>query len=148
MIEEKFQKVYNNFRLFFYKNSFERVGGKESSLTTVETFCMETIHALGEPTINEFATFIGISTPNAAYKVNSLVKKGYVEKIQSKTDKREYHLRPTKRYFDYSDIANLFRDDVMERVEKRITKEEKEQLERMLDIIMEEQAKDFARDDN
>ena len=37
--------------------------------------------ALEEPTINEFASFVNISSPNAAYKVNSLIQKGYVEKI-------------------------------------------------------------------
>ncbi len=36
---------------------------------------METIQALGTPTVNEFATFMRISPPNAAYKVNSLIKK-------------------------------------------------------------------------
>ncbi len=39
---------------------------------------------------------MGISTPNAAYKIGSLVKKGYVEKIQSTTDRREYFLRPPR----------------------------------------------------
>ena len=41
--------------------------------------------AMGEPTIAEFSRMMGISTPNAAYKIGSLVKKGYVEKIQSTT---------------------------------------------------------------
>ncbi len=46
-----------------------------------------------------------ISTPNAAYKIGSLVKKGYVEKIQSTVDRREYHLRPTQKYIDYYNIS-------------------------------------------
>ena len=89
MLEEVFTEVYNKFKLHFYKKLFERLDDRETSLTTVETFCMETIYAMQEPTVNEFATFLGISTPNAAYKVNSLVKKGYIEKIQSMDDKRE-----------------------------------------------------------
>ena len=44
---------------------------------------METIQALGSPTINEFASFMRISPPNAAYKINSLIRKGYIQKIQS-----------------------------------------------------------------
>ena len=43
--------------------------------------------------------------PNAAYKIGSLVKKGYVEKIQSTTDRREYNLRPTQKYIDYYNIS-------------------------------------------
>ena len=121
MLEEVFSEVYNKFKLHFYKKLFERLGDRETSLTTVETFCMETIYAMKSPTINEFATFLGISTPNAAYKVNSLVKKGYLEKIQSEDDKREFHLRPTKKYFDYYDVSNAYRSKVMERAAERFS---------------------------
>lgn len=44
------------------------------------------------PTVNEFASFVQISPPNAAYKVNSLIRKGYLKKVQSQEDKREYRL--------------------------------------------------------
>ena len=56
---------------------------------------------MGEPTIAQFSHMMNLSTPNAAYKINSLVKKGYVERIRSTADKREYHLRPTQKYLDY-----------------------------------------------
>ena len=92
MLEQKFEIVYTKFKLHFYQEIFERFQNREASLTTVETFAMETIQALGCPTINEFASFMRISPPNAAYKINSLIRKGYVQKIQSAHDKREYHL--------------------------------------------------------
>ena len=101
MLKNAFFDVYNKFKLHFYQEIFQRFQGREASLTTVETFCMEIILALGEPTVNEFSNFVGISPPNAAYKIGSLVKKGYVEKIQSTTDRREYYLRPTQKYIDY-----------------------------------------------
>lgn len=103
---------------------------------------METIYAMKSPTINEFATFLGISTPNAAYKVNSLVKKGYLEKIQSEDDKREFHLKPTKKYFDYYDVSNAYRSKVMERAAERFTEDELKKLEEMLTIISEELMKE------
>lgn len=142
MLEEVFTEVYNKFKLHFYKKLFERLDDRETSLTTVETFCMETIYAMEEPTVNEFASFLGISTPNAAYKVNSLVKKGYIEKIQSEDDKREFHLKPTKKYVDYYDISNAYRSKVMERAASRFTEEELEKLEEMLSIISEELMKE------
>ena len=74
-------------------------------LTTVETFCVEIINALGHPTVNEFSSFVNISPPNAAYKINSLIQKGYVTKEQSPDDKREYHLSVTQKYFDYCNIS-------------------------------------------
>ena len=96
MLEEVFQDVYTKFKLHFYQNVFQRFATREATLTTVESFCMEGIMAMGEPTIAEFSRMMGISTPNAAYKIGSLVKKGYVEKIQSTTDRREYFLRPPR----------------------------------------------------
>ena len=75
MLEQAFADVYSKFKLHFYQKVFSRFQSREASLTTVETFCMEIIQALGKPTINEFASFVQISPPNAAYKVNSLIKK-------------------------------------------------------------------------
>ena len=85
MLEKAFQDVYTKFKLHFYQNVFQRFATREATLTTVESFCMEGIMAMGEPTIAEFSRMMRISTPNAAYKIGSLVKKGYVEKIQSTT---------------------------------------------------------------
>ena len=76
MLEEVFQDVYTKFKLHFYQNVFQRFATREATLTTVESFCMEGIMAMGEPTIAEFSRMMGISTPNAAYKIGSLVKKG------------------------------------------------------------------------
>ena len=98
MLEKAFNDVYTKFKLHFYQNVFQRFATREATLTTVESFCMEGIMAMGEPTIAEFSRMMQISTPNAAYKIGSLVRKGYVEKIQSTTDRREYHLRPTQKY--------------------------------------------------
>ena len=106
MLEQKFEIVYTKFKLHFYQEIFERFQNREASLTTVETFAMETIQALGCPTINQFASFMRISPPNAAYKINSLIRKGYVQKIQSAQDKREYHLQVTQKYKDYYNISN------------------------------------------
>lgn len=108
------------------------------TLTTVECFCMEGIAALGEPTIAEFANFMNISTPNAAYKVNSLVQKGYVEKIQSKEDKREYHLRPTEKYRVYDSITYSYLQEVMKRIRESFPNDDVKKLDEMLGRIASE----------
>ena len=107
-------------------------------MTTVETFAMETIQALGRPTINEFATFMRISPPNAAYKINSLVKKGYIRKVQSPEDRREYHLEVTQKYIDYYNISYNYLATVTERIQARFSPEEVVKLEEMLDIVSSE----------
>ena len=135
MLDESFNRGYTKFKLHFYRAVFSRFQTREASLTTVETFCMEIIMALEEPTINEFASFVNISSPNAAYKVNSLIQKGYVEKIRSNQDRREYHLRPTQKYMDYYNISTGYLHTVMERINKRFTAEEARQLDRFLQIV-------------
>lgn len=138
MLKDAFFTVYTKFKLHFYKEIFQRFQSREASLTTVETFCMETIMALDNPTVNEFASFMCISPPNAAYKVNSLIKKGYINKVQSETDRREYHLQVTQKYIDYNNISSAYREKVMERISQRFTEEECRKLEEMLVIISEE----------
>lgn len=144
MLQDAFSNVYMKFKLHFYQKVFERLEEREATLTTVEAFCMEIIYALGNPTVAEFAKVANLSSPNAAYKVNNLVKKGYLNKVQSEHDKREYHLQPTEKYMTYHDISYSYIDVVMSRVEKRFNQEEVESLKRLLRVIGEEMMPEMA----
>ena len=135
MLKYAFFNVYTKFKLHFYQEIFRRFQDREASLTTVETFCMETIQALGNPSVNEFASFMRISPPNAAYKVNSLIKKGYIRKVQSPEDRREYHLEVTQKYIDYYNISSSYMVEVMDRIAKRFSPEDCAKLEEMLNIV-------------
>ena len=138
MVEEAFIQVYTKFKLHFYKSLFEKIQSRETSLTTVETYCIEIIHAMGTPTIGEFASFIQISAPNAAYKVNSLIKKGYLKKMQSEDDKREYHLKVTEKYKNYYNLSTAYVKKVTQRMKERFSKEELNILEKVLMITSSE----------
>ena len=137
-LEQAFDEVYTKFKLHFYQEIFSRFQDREASLTAVETFAMETIKALGSPTVNEFASFMRISPPNAAYKVNSLIRKGYIRKVQSQVDRREYHLEVTKKYIDYYNISKAYMEEVMERIVARFSPEDCARLEEMLRVISRE----------
>jgi DNA-binding MarR family transcriptional regulator len=138
MLEQAFGTVYAKFKLHFYKKVFNRFQDREANLTTVESFCMEIIHALDAPTVNEFTNFVQVSPPNAAYKVNSLIQKGYLKKVRSKDDRREYHLQATPKYFDYYNISYGYLSTVMGRIEKRFSEDEVDKLVQMLQIISQE----------
>ena len=137
-LEQAFDEVYTKFKLHFYQEIFSRFQDREASLPAVETFAMETIKALGSPTVNEFASFMRISPPNAAYKVNSLVKKGYLRKVQSQDDRREFHLEPTQKYIDYYNISASYTTEVVARANHRFTPEDCAKLEEMLTIVSRE----------
>ena len=134
-MNDALNKVYSKFKLHFYRTVLCRFQSREASLTTVETFCMEIIMALGEPTVNEFSRYVGISPPNAAYKINSLVQKGYIRKEQSKDDKREYHLVITQKYVDYYNIGYAYVLTVSDRIKERFSEEDVKHLEEMLEVI-------------
>lgn len=138
MLDQSFDRVYSKFKLHFYQKVFERWQDKEATLTTVETFCMEIIYAMKNPTINEFAKVANISSPNAAYKINNLIKKGYLKKVQSKEDKREYRLEATQKYLNYYNISYQYMQEVMRRIENRFTPEELETMEKILTVMDEE----------
>ena len=104
MLADALNKVYSGLRLHFYMQVMSRFDQREATLTTVEAFSMEVIHEMGEPTISEFSEMMGISSPNAAVRINSLIRKGYVEKIRSEEDKRTYHLHPTQKFMEYNRI--------------------------------------------
>lgn len=138
MLEQIFSEVYSKFKLQFYNRIFTRFQDREASLTAVETFCVEAIYALKKPTVNEFANFTQISTPNAAYKISSLIKKGYVKKTRSSKDKREYYLEVTERFKNYYAIQHDYVSLVMQRIEERFPEEDIQKFEEMLRTISEE----------
>lgn len=133
--DKNFSDIYVKFKLQFYKKIFNRFQSREASLTAVETFCVEAIYALNRPTINEFATFTQISAPNAAYKVNNLIKKGYVNKIQSTEDKREFYLEVTDRFLEYYHMNYDYIDVVMKRIHQRFPDEDLAKFDEMMKVI-------------
>ncbi len=141
--EEAFSEVYTTFKLHFYREVFRNFDNREATLTTVETFCMEVIYAMQNPTVNEFASFIQISSPNAAYKVNNLIRKGYLKKVPSEKDRREYHLQVTQKYLDYYNVSTNYVEHVLKKVRDTMTDQEWEDFHHVLDIISSEQMKDM-----
>lgn len=135
MLESSFMNIYTKFKLKYYQRIFSRFEAREASLTAVETFCVEVIHALGSPTISEFAKFVNISLPNATHKVQSLIKKNYVVKAQSQQDKRESNLKVTDRFFQFYNVSNEYMATVMDRIRGRFSADEIAVLEKVLDVI-------------
>ena len=138
MMESSFIEVYDKFKLEFFRRIFELVREREGSLSAMEAFSIEVIHALHEPTVGQFAEFLNISQSNATDKVNNLIKKGYLIRQNSETDRREYHLILSDKYYGYTDIMRSYVDTVVGRIRKSFTPEEAKQFGDMLDRISNE----------
>lgn len=135
MVDKSFVEIYDKFKLRFYRSVFELVREREGSLSAMEAFSLEVINMLSEPTVGQFADFLNISQSNATYKVNSLIKKGYLERQNSQTDRREYHLVLSEKYHSYARLMSSYEMQVIERIKQRFNNEDLENLDRMLKII-------------
>jgi len=127
------------------------MGTRKGSLSATELFCVEVILLLGNPTISEFASYLNISLPNANYKINSLIEKDYVQKINSVDDKREYRLASTSKYENYRDFNKDFNRYLMKRVYEVFTLEEQQQmsdaLQRLIKIMDEQPSEEMSPND-
>lgn len=138
MLEERFKEVYDKFKLNFYKSIFKSFENREATLTASETFCVEVINALDRPTINQVAKFLNISQPNMTYKVNSLLKKGYVTKVNSREDQREFFLEVTDKFKKYEEIKNSYIKLVLTRIREKFSLEDLEKFEEILTVTSKE----------
>jgi DNA-binding MarR family transcriptional regulator len=132
-LESAFTEVYTKFKLHFYQRVFQRIKSREATLTAMETFSIEIINALGTPTVSEFAEFVNISVANATYKVQSLIKKGYLRKERSEADRRESLLYVTERFYEYQKLSTSYLSIVAERIENFCTPDDVSTLKRILE---------------
>ena len=138
MMEQDFQRVYEKFKLQFFRRLFSQVREREGSLSAMEAFSVEVIHQLNAPTIGRFADFLGISQSNATYKVNNLIRKGYIVKENSDTDRREYHLRLSDKFYSYNGLMQSYIDTVLGRIRARFTPEELATFAHVLAVMSDE----------
>ena len=138
MIEKSFSDVIDRFRFQFFRRIFDQIRERDGSLTAMEAFSVEIIDLLGNPTIGQFAEFLNISQSNATYKVNSLMRKGYLVRQNSESDRREYHLVLSEKYRNYMSLLSSYENTVMQRMRDRFSPEELDIFDRMLQIMADE----------
>ena len=132
MLTENILNLYKKFRLKNYRELFSRIREKPGSLSATEAFAVDVIYLLGHPTVTQLADTLGISQPNATYKVNNLVAKGYVSKSTSEDDRRECRLSVAERFYSYYDIRVPFLTDAVEKLKAQFTASELETFRRVL----------------
>ena len=133
-MQDVMNSIYLKYKLNFYKNLY-RNNRQPDSLTVMEKFCAEAIYALQGPTINELASFIRVSQPNAAYKVNNLVEKGHVEKVRSQKDRRQIHLFVTDKFKKYYQVNYDFVEDIRNCLENKVSEEKMQVFKEVLEVL-------------
>lgn len=136
MLEESFEKLYLKFRAHYCQNLFRQMGAREGSLSATEAYCVEVIYLMGQPTIHEFANYVGISAPNATYRVNTLEQKGYLERLTSQEDRRVCRLTVTDKFRAYYGLYDQYNMNLMKSIRTQFTPEEVKSLESMIERIV------------
>ena len=132
MLEKEFEKLYFKFRNNYCKNLFSGVSEDKDSLSPTESYCVEAIFLLNRPTVHQFANYVKISQPNATYRVSNLIDKGYVRKVLSLEDRREYFLEVTDKFSKNYGMNASFNADLMNGIREQFTKEEIAVMEKMV----------------
>lgn len=143
-LEEAVIYVNLKLKMSFYQRVMKNFADRRSTLSADEAYCMEAVFSLGRPTIGEFASFVQISPQNAAYKVNNLVKKGYLIKERDDEDKREYRLHVTDRFMDYFAIYNGYVFDIVERLRQKYPQEDVDKFTEMMNVVSSELTPEIA----
>ena len=138
MLDSSLTRVYDKFKLQFYRKVFELVRERDGSLSAMEAFSLEVIKILDRPTVGQFAEFLNISQSNATYKVNNLIKKGYLERENSTTDRREYYLVLSEKFYSYMGLISSYEEQVVSRIKERFPEEDVAKFDEMLSIIADE----------
>ena len=128
-------KLFKHYRLNNYRKLFSRIREKDGSLSATEAFAADVIYLLEEPTITQLAETLGISQPNATYKVNNLAAKGYVRKTVSEDDRRECRLQVVNKFYSYYDTDEAFITQTVEKLSERFTSQELDTFRRVLEAL-------------
>ena len=132
MLEKEIIELYKKFRLLHYRSMFSRIRERDGSLSATEAYAVDVIYLLGDPTLGQFADCLGLSQPNATYKVNNLIAKGYVVKAVSDTDRRECRLGVTDKFFSYYNTQREFISRAAGELEREFSPADLESFEKML----------------
>lgn len=132
MLRDEISRLYRQFRLLHYRKLFGRIRERDGSLSATEAFAADVIFLLDEPTVTALADTLGISQPNATYKVNNLTAKGYVHKTASEDDRRECRLQVSEKFHSYYDSSDSFLQPALEKLRSEYTEAELKKFETML----------------
>lgn len=132
MIDKELEKLYFKFRNNYCKNLFSNVNNDKDGLSPTDSYCIESIFLMNRPTVRQFANYVKISQPNATYRISNLIEKGYIRKILSQEDRREYFLEVTDKFFENYGINSSSNIEFLQKIYEKFSEDEIEKLDELL----------------
>lgn len=122
-------------KLFRNINDIEEQSIKTEEFKDVTTNDMHVIEAIGvgsPKNMTAVARELGVTTGTLTISVNSLVKKGFVDRVRSEEDRRVVLVSLSNKGKKAYEHHRLFHEEMIEAIVEQFTEEEKEILERTL----------------
>ncbi len=135
-LRKAMEEIYSHVLIRYYQNLFARNNKEITDLNAMEISMLEIIYHLQQPTYSELSSFMNISQPNLTYRINNLIKKGYVESIAGEKDRRKHYLSVTGKFLDFYEIDNEYLNQISWQVMEQLSPEENQVLEKILNITM------------
>ena len=106
-----------------------------SDITMNQMHYLETIAHLGEPTFGDLADCLGVTRPSVSVIVKKLIDTGYLMKIQSKLDRRVYHLQLTEKGKRFNELHSEVHQILARRITENLNQDEIEALAALMERI-------------
>lgn len=122
-------------KLFRNINNIEEQSIRTEEYKDVTTNDMHVIEAIGvgsPKNMTAVARELGVTTGTLTISVNSLVKKGFVDRVRSEEDRRVVLVSLSDKGKSAHERHRLFHEEMIDAIVEQFTEEEKEILERTL----------------
>ena len=135
-LRKTMEELYSHILIRYYQKIFSNNNKEINNLNAMEISMLEIIYHLKHPTYSELSAFMHISQPNLTYRINNLIKKGYVESTADEKDRRRHYLSVTDKFLDFYEIDYDYLNQLSMQVLEQLNPIEKQALEKILNITM------------
>ena len=103
-----------------------------SELSMRQMLYLNTIIHLGHPTFSDLAKELDVSKPSVTANVATLIRKGYVQKVQDHEDLRTFHIVITPKAEAFNDLHQNIHKDLARHLASQLEPNEIDQLSTLL----------------
>lgn len=107
-----------------------------AELSMRQVYYLETILRMESPTFGEVAQKLEVTKPSVTAIVEKLIQKGYVKKIQSEEDRRTFHILPTTKAAEFSELHQATHRQMAQLLTQNLNETEIQQLAGLLQKVL------------
>ncbi|MBA4383831.1 MAG: hypothetical protein C0410_03780 [Anaerolinea sp.] len=103
-----------------------------AELSMRQMLYLNTIIRMGHPTFSDLARELNVSKPSVTANVGTLIRKGYVAKVQDHEDLRSFHIVTTQKALDFDELHQNIHKNMARLLSASLNANEVEQLAALL----------------